>query len=142
MSDEIKIRLEWWKLILGSVVAVVVVLVPLVWTFIASEEAPQFVLSTPIFTADTNLKIYAKNNAAQKEQDLHIEWDSLEFQYGGKFSMSGGVEFSWEFTPNELFKDNEVLQSGPHSIRFSFQNSEYSDQQFPVSSKILLQSVG
>lgn len=127
MTEEKKNRLEWWKLILGSIVAIIGVLVPLVWSSINSENTPQFGLASPIFSPKSTVNIYARNDSAHRDEDLHIEWDGLLFHHGATFSQKSIVKYSWVFTPGELIKDVKLLSDGQHKIRFGFNNSKLSD---------------
>ena len=128
MAEEKQIHFEWWKLVIGSAVAIIVVLVPLVWSsFENKEPAPQFCLSSPIFTPNTTVKVYARNDEAQKEENIHVEWDGLLFSHGAKILKKREIKYSWEFTPEQLIKDKKFMNVGPHKVRFGFNNSKFSD---------------
>ena len=128
MIEERKIRLEWWKLIVGSIITIVVIIIPLIWNSInKSVDIPQFTLSSPIFTSKTKVNIYARNDIAHKEQNIHIEWDGFLFNSGAKISKNTQVKYSWEFIPKQLIKDKRLLNIGQHKVRFSFNNSNFSD---------------
>ena len=72
MIEERKIRLEWWKLIVGSIIAILVVVIPLILSSKSNTiEIPKFTLSNPIFTTKTNVNIYARNDIANKKQNIH-----------------------------------------------------------------------
>ena len=128
MIEERKIRLEWWKLVVGSIVTIVVIFIPLIWNSTNNSiEAPEFTLSSPIFTIETRVNIYARNDIAHKKQNIHIEWDGFLFHDGAKMSKSKKVKYSWDFIPKKLIEDKKILSIGQHKVRFSFDNSAFSD---------------
>ena len=128
MIEERKIRLEWWKLIVGSIIAILVVVIPLILNSNSNTiEIPKFTLSNPIFTTKTNVNIYARNDIANKKQNIHIEWDGFLFRDGAKISKNNKVTYAWEFIPEKIIKEKELLSIGQHKVRFSFNNSDFSD---------------
>ena len=69
--------MEWWKIIIGAIVSIIVGFItsPLWKQF----STPSFALSHPIFTANEEICIFARNYMAKQEMVLDIEWDGLLF---------------------------------------------------------------
>lgn len=128
MSKNDQNKVEWWKLIIGSIVAIAVVLIPLFWNLVFDKsEAPQFVLSSPEVTKDDKIIIYARNDSAERVTDAHIEWDNFLFKHAAKFTKEQVVKFSWEFSPKKIIKNKKLIDIGDHKLRIGFDNSKFSD---------------
>jgi len=128
MIEKQKLKLEWWKFIVGSFLLILVAFIPLIWNYIANKQnkSPQFYLSSPIVQSDTMIKIFTQNNIVKKN-NLTLEWDGYVFPDGAIISEKEKSGYFWMFTPKEVIKDKKLISNGSHSLRFSFNNHVFSN---------------
>lgn len=118
-------RFAWWQLIVGAVVALLTVLIPLLWNSLKSAP-PQFALANPILRPDSVVTIVAQNRAAERKENLNVQFDDLLFRRAGVL-ISPSYPQCWQFTLQGRGLPDSLLRDGPHWIRAGFAGEALSE---------------
>jgi Protein of unknown function (DUF1566) len=118
-------RLEWWKLIVPAIVALLAVLIPLLWNSL-KPIPPQFAIANPILRPDSTVTLLAQNRAAERKKNLNIEFDGLLFAGAGILQTSSNPPL-WQFTLQGHNLPDSLLHDGRHFLRAGFAGEALSE---------------
>ncbi|NUO80097.1 DUF1566 domain-containing protein [candidate division KSB1 bacterium] len=110
-------RFEWWKLLLPMGLTLLLAR-PWEWRVFESET-PAFAPLKPIVRPDSGIVFIARNGAADRSQDLDVEFDSLLFAGAGRLLRNTEPQ-QWLFSLAGRDLPEASLRDGSHSLRVGF----------------------
>lgn len=125
-SDKAKERrFQWWQLVVGAIIALLVALIPLFWDSL-KPKAPEFALVNPIQRPDSAITIEAQNRAAAKEKNLTVQFDRLKIPNAGILRLNSNPQ-QWNFILQGRSLPDSLLRDGWHYLRLGFAGEKLSE---------------